>query len=106
MSAQLLQDVYYNVKSNHPEFFTLLFPLSKSKICPRTCKDVEIMRRNIFHVVSNLYIFCMKDVEGPRCTSSLKPIKDIWPFDFCLWHLYGQDIKSPGFIIAVPEDVL
>lgn len=72
MLTQLLQDIYYIVRSKNPELFVLLFPVSKIKISPKACKDVEVMRRNIFHVLIHLYIFCIKDLEGPCLTSSIR----------------------------------
>ena len=104
MSTQLLQDIYYKFKSEYVDLYNLLFPLSEEQNKTRTGKDVEIIRRHIFYVVDKLFIFCIKNLERPRYTSRPQAIKDIWPFDFCMWHVYGQFVKAPSTAFIVLDD--
>ena len=94
---ELLQDVYYTLRRLDREKFVLVFPLSWNKIVAKTQQQSEIMRRNIAHVLGYFHIFCIKSVKVvTSCPSASKPIKEVWPFDYCMWSLFNQSIdKTP-----------
>ena len=95
---ELLQDIYFTLMRIDREKFVLVFPVSRDKMVAKTQKESEIMRRNIAHVLGYFHIFCIKSVKAvTSCPSASKSIREVWPFDYCMWSLFNQSIdKIPG----------